>query len=311
MSPPAVAEWGPDGKILIVGNGLLARFDLDSGEETLLDRGIAAVAFNPAGTEFIVAGREGLAWRRYPGLELVRSIYFKESIGARVMSLAWSPDGETIAAGTERGVVELLSVLDRGEPWAELGVDPPAPVTRLRFSADSRRLLTAFADGRAVLWDLERREEVRRYSRARDPQGEAEATTEVEDVSPDGRLVLSTRTPDSGTPDAGAGEPAGPEMLLMDDRGVVKWRRAGYGVGFTPDGAGVLALVAPFRIAALYQTSDAAALRVFEPPEAVRTLHLVRLSPDGKLLLGVGEDHQGQVLIVWDVATAAVLKTRR
>jgi len=308
---PAVAEWAPDGRIFIVGNGLLARFDLDSGEETLLDRRVEAFAFSPDGARLAVGGRGRLELRRYPGFEGESSPPLPSpSFGtADITALAWSPtlslpngssDGATLAAGTAAGHILLWDTQDN-ELWADLNVEPASGVERLRFSADARRLLTVFADGRAILWDLERREEVHRYAPPRDEKAEPGTTTELEDLSADGRLVLATRTPEQGEP----------EVLLLDDRGAVEWKRAGYGVEFTRDGAGVLALVAPFRIAALYQTSDAAALRVFEPPEAVRTLYLVRQSPDGKLLLGVGEDHQGQVLIVWDFATAAVLKIRR
>jgi hypothetical protein len=101
------------------------------------------------------------------------------------------------------------------------------------------------------------------------------------------------------------------EMVMLDDRGGEAWRRSGYGVEFTPDGEAVLALAPPFRIAALYRGSDAQALRTFEPPEGVNILHAVRLSPDGTRLLGEGEDFYGQILIVWDFATARILKTRR
>src|SRR3990172_6298812 len=66
---PALAEWAPDGKILIAGSGLLARFDLDSSEETLLDRGVAALAFSPDGARLAVGGRGRLELRRYPGFE--------------------------------------------------------------------------------------------------------------------------------------------------------------------------------------------------------------------------------------------------
>ncbi len=298
-----LAEWAPDGKILIAGSGLLARFDFDSGEETLLDRGVDAFAFSPDGARLAVGGRGRLELRRYPGFEGESSPPLPGPVG--VTALAWSPDSQTLAAGTAAGHI-LLWDLEENEQWADLNVTPASRVERLRFSADGRRLLSAFADGRALLWDLDRREEIHRYAMPRpDASGAVEVQT-VADLSADGRLVLVTRTPEQGEP----------EMLLLNDRGGVEWRRAGYAVEFTRDPAGapeagVLALVPPFRIAALYQASDAAALRVFEPPEAVRTLYLVRQSPDGKLLVGVGEDHQGQVLILWDFSTAEVLKTRR
>ena len=295
---PALAEWAPDGKILIAGSGLLARFDLDSSEETLLDRGVDAFAFSPDGARLALGGRNRLELRSYPERQPQAAPKLPGPAG--VTALAWSPTAATLAAGTAAGHVLLWDLEDNGQ-WADLNVAPASRVERLRFSADGRRLLSAFADGRALLWDLERREEVHRYAAPRpDASGAVEVQT-VADLSADGQLVLVTRTPEQGEP----------EMLLLNDRGGVEWKRAGYAVEFARDAAGVLALVPPFRIAALYQASDAAALRVFEPPEAVRTLYLVRQSPDGKLLVGVGEDHQGQVLILWDFATAEVLKTRR
>jgi len=272
---PALAEWAPDGKILIAANGLLARFDLEGGEDSLLDRRVEAFAFSLDGARLAVGGRGRLELRRYPGFEGESSPPLPGP--ADITALAWSPtlslpngssDGATLAAGTAAGHILLWDTQDN-ELWADLNVAPASGVERLRFSADARRLLTAFADGRAILWDLERREEVHRYAPPRDEKGEPGTATELEDLSADGRLVLATRTPEQGEP----------EVLLLNDRGAVEWKRAGYGVEFTRDGAGVLALVAPFRIAALYQTSDAAPLRVFEPPEAVRTLYLVRQSP--------------------------------
>jgi len=300
---PAVVEWAPDGKILIAGSGLLARFDLDSSAETLLDRGVDAFAFSSEGARLAVGGRGRLELRRYPGFEGESSPPLpvpKLPGPAAVTALAWSPSGATLAAGTAAGHV-LLWDLEDNELWADLNVAPASAVARLRFSADGRRLLSAFADGRAILWDLERREEVHRYAMPRPAAAGSAAVQTITDLSANGRLVLATRTPEQGEP----------EMLLLDDQGALKWKRAGYGVEFTPEGAAVLALTPPFRIAALYQVADAAALRLFEPPEAVRTLHLVRLSPDGTRLLGIGEDHRGQVLILWDFATGEVLKTRR
>jgi WD40 repeat protein len=295
---PALAEWAPDGRILIASNGLLARFDLDSSGETLVARGVRAFAFSPDGARLALGGPGRLELRSYPELEPLAGP--KRPGTVDVTALAWSRDGETLAAGTAAGHVLLWDLADN-ELWADLNVTPASAAARLRFSADGGRLLTAFADGRAILWDLDRREEVRRYALPPPDSSGAASGQTIADLSADGRLLLATRLPEQGEP----------EMALLDEQGAVKWRRAGYAVEFTPEGNAVLALVPPFRIAALYQVADAAALRVFEPPEAVRTLHLVRLSPDGKLLVGVGEDHRGQVLVLWDFATAAVLKTRR
>jgi WD40 repeat protein len=299
-----VVEWMPDGKVLIAARGLLGLFDLDSSQEELLDDTGPTFAVSPDRMRIAVGSANSLDILSYPGWSLEETFPLPEGIAGRgLMAVAWSPDGETLAAGTWQGRIQLWEV-ESQEMWAELGADPPAVVSRLGFSADSTRLLTAFEDGRAVLWDIVEQREIHRFDR---PEGEQEAV--VAALSPDGRRVLTTRI----RLRAETGEAAEDvEIALLDDAGHELWRRAGYGVEFTRDGAGVLALTPPFRIAALYRRTDAEALRIFEPPETVRSLYVVRQSPDGARLLGIGEDETGnQVMVVWDFATAQVLKTRK
>lgn len=301
----AVVEWAPDGRVLILAGGLLARFDLDSDEEELLDESGAAFALSPDGRRLAVGGRDGVELRSYPdfGRQAVLSLPGGEASESRgptvVNALAWLPDGSTLVGGTRDGHL-LLWEVEGGELWGDLGIEPPSPVARLAFSADGQRLLSSFEDGRAVLWDVEQRELLHRFVLPRNQQGVITADTKVMDLSPDGRRVLVNRVRAEES-----------EMILLDDAGREVWRRGGYGVEFTPDGAALLALAPPFRIAVLYRTADAEALRIFEPPEGVALLYVVRLNPEGTKLLGVGEDYQGQVLVVWDFATARVLKTRR
>ena len=311
---PATIEWAPDGKVLVAVNGFLARFDPDSDAEELLDDTAIAFALRPAGAAgdslLAVATPDALALRSYPDFAMLAALPGLPG-AVTVQALAWSPapptagrDAATLAGGTTEGHVLLWNVEpdrpEAAELWADLGVAPPSAVLRLSFSADGKRLLSAFEDGRAVLWDLEARQELQRFDPLRDAQGKplGEALSML--LSPDGRRVLATYR---------QGEEA--EMALLDERGRVRWRRAGYGLEFTAEGAAVLALAPPFRIAALYRTEDVEALRVFEPPEGVRLLHAVRSSPDGQKLVGVGEGPGGQMLIVWDFASARVLRLRR
>ncbi|MFQ5778562.1 MAG: WD40 repeat domain-containing protein [Terriglobia bacterium] len=295
----AVVEWAPDGKVLISANGLLARFDLASAEEELLDDAALAFALSPDGRRIALARPTQVELHGYP--ELARQAVLTPATPVTIDSLAWSPDAATLAAGTRAGHI-LLWEVESGEQWGDLGVEPASPVVRLQFSADSRRLLSAFEDGRAVLWDLEQRRMLRRFDWPRTAGGAPDpaAQARVVALSPDGRRVLASRV---------GGEEA--EVVLFDDAGGILWRRSGYGVGFTRDGAGVLTLAAPFRIAALYRAADAEALRTFEPPEGVNILYLVRLNREGNKLLGVGEDYAGLVMVVWDFATAQVLRVRR
>ena len=304
-----VVAWVGDAQVLIGAGGLLARFDLATGEEELLGETEATFALSPEGKRLALARGRWIELRSYPGLDLQGRLEPPAELTVGV--LAWSPEGATLAAGTAEGHILLWTVEGR-ELWADLAVKPASPVERLVFSADGVRLLSAFSDGRAVLRDIERREALHRFDLPRTVGGQPDTSAQnvVVDLSPDGRHVLATQVrPSEAEAEDGAGVEAG--VLLLDDRGQLRWRRSGYGVEFTRDGAALLALVPPFRIAGLYRTSDAQALRVFEPPEEVLVLYLVRQSPDGKFLLGVGEDHQGQVLVLWDFATAQVLETHR
>ncbi len=303
---PATIEWAPDGKVLVAANGFLARFDPDSDAEQLLDDTAIAFALQPKGNSLVaVATPDELALRRYPDFVRLASLPLAEagSAASTVQALAWSPDGATLAGGTAEGHVLLWNVAPdkpaAAELWADLSVEPASGVLRLSFSADGKRLLSAFEDGRAVLWDLEAHQELRRFDPLSFESGEGHALLSMI-LSPDGRRVLATYR---------QGEEA--EMALLDESGRVRWRRRGYGLEFTSDGAAVLALAPPFRIAALYRAEDAEALRTFEPPEGVSVLHAVRASPDGKKLVGVGEGPGGQVLMIWDFASARVLRLRR
>jgi len=309
-----VVEWAPDGNVLIATRGLLGRFSLDSPQEELLDKSGVTFALSPDGARLAVAGRDRLEIRRYAVWSVETAFGLPESAGLReLVAVAWSPDGATLAAGTRTGHLLLWDVASR-EMWADLGVEPPTPIARLAFSADSVRLLVAFDDGRAILWDLVQQEEIQRYGTARSAQDPSRAETEstISALSPDGRRILSNYFLLAPGEHKEQGDQAEEEFAVLDDQGRELWYRAGYGVEFIRDSTGVLALVAPFRIAALYRASDAEALRVFEPPEFVRSLYLVRQSPDGTKLLGIGTDEQSkQVMVVWDFASARVLKTRR
>ena len=303
LAPPVV-EWAPDGKILITSGGLLARFDLDTGEEELLDRFGGTFTISPDGKTLALARGTVIELRSYPKLAPEVQVWPPE--GEEITALAWAPDGKRLAAGTDAGRV-LVWALEAGELVSDWQPASPGTPVRLKFSADGLRLLAAFAEGHAVLLEFAQKGKeaaqlkVARQFEAVVLSGKNERVqTEVQDLTPDGRRILLTRV---------RGEES--DVVLLDDAGKEVWRRAGYAMEFTRDGTGVLALGWPFRIAALYATTDAGALRVYEPPPEVGLLYFVRQSPDGTLLLGVGEDNRTKVLVLWEFETGRLLAVHR
>ncbi|HXE74936.1 MAG TPA: WD40 repeat domain-containing protein [Candidatus Xenobia bacterium] len=309
-----VVEWAPDGNVIIAARGLLGRFSLDSPQEELLDKSGVTFALSPDGARLAVAGRDRLEIRRYNDWSVEATYGLPEGEGPReLVTVAWSPDGRTLAGGSRTGHL-LLWDMGSQELWADLGIEPPTALVHLAFSADSVRLLAAFDDGRAILWDLEQKKEVGRYGTSRSGQESSKAETEslFSALSPDGRRVLANYFLLAPGEHRDVKNQVEEEFAVLDDGGRELWHRAGSGVEFTRGGDGVLALVPPFRIVALYRADNGENLRVFEPPEFVRSLYLVRQSPDGTKLLGIGTDETSkQVMVVWDFATARVLKTRR
>lgn len=295
-----MVDWAPDGKVLISSGGLLARFDLDSGKEELLDRYGDNFAISPDGKTLALARGNVIELRSYPRLTPEVQVWPPE--GETVTALAWAPDGQRLAAGTHKGKI-LVWALEAGELVGEWEPETSATPARLKFSADGTRLLAAFADGSAVLLDIAEDGQLvlaQEFSPAPAGGKNQPAQTEVQDLTPNGRRILLTRM---------RGEES--EVVLLDDTGEEVWSRAGYAMEFTRDGKGVLALGWPFRIAALYSTATAEALRVFEPPPEVGVLYFVRQSPDGTKLLGVGEDKRTQVLVLWEFETGRLLAVHR
>ena len=68
---------------------------------------VYSVAFDPLGTMFAAAGRDGVRIFRASDGRLLRTIE-----GNQIFSLAFSPDGQTIAAGGAEGEVEIWRVSD-------------------------------------------------------------------------------------------------------------------------------------------------------------------------------------------------------
>ncbi|MFQ5695911.1 MAG: WD40 repeat domain-containing protein, partial [Terriglobia bacterium] len=159
------AEWAPDEAVLLLVNGTLARFHLKTEAEELLATDVAAFALSADGTRLALARGGRLEFSSYPELRTLGTVQppaRADGKGVALRSVAWSPDGQTLAAGTDDGRV-LLWELASGELWGEIGVEEPRAVTQVSFSADGARLFSLFADGRGILWTLAERDVLSRF----------------------------------------------------------------------------------------------------------------------------------------------------
>lgn len=134
-------------------------WDLESNTSTTLDigTGISSAAFSPDGTRLLIGGNDSKA-RLYDlqgnflsEFDAQRSIFVSSEIYA-VGSVAFSPDGETIAMGSAKdGNIRIAAV--RGRVLADIKGHEDT-VSDLAFSPDGKSVLSVSYDKTAKLWDL-------------------------------------------------------------------------------------------------------------------------------------------------------------
>jgi WD40 repeat protein len=159
--------WSPDYTRLATASedGTARVWDAGNGQELLQLSGhsgaVNQAAWSPDGSQLAAAGDDGtlLLWDGVSG-EGQTSIQPVPSGGSSaaseriVYSLAWSPDGSRIAAGSGDGYIRLWEV-DSGENTLTLKAHEQA-VTFLAWSPLEERLVSAGADGRARVWNIAR-----------------------------------------------------------------------------------------------------------------------------------------------------------
>ena len=197
-------RWGlPDGAIARLGKGSISNFD-------------RAVAWSPDGTRLAVAGSIGIwLYDAHTGAEVARLTGHRDWVS----SVAFSPDGNTLASGSRDDTIRLWDVQTGEERSTIRG--HTENVLSVAFSPDGNTLASGSRDATIRLWDVQTGEERSTI------RGHTENVLSVA-FSPDGNTLASGSA--GGTIrlwDVQTGEE---RSTLTGHRGVV------HSLAFSPDG---------------------------------------------------------------------------
>ncbi|MGK0217391.1 MAG: WD40 repeat protein [Planctomycetota bacterium] len=291
------AWWGADRGIVAVGaGGAMGLFDLASGELQLGEQSgrftISALGVAPHAGLFATGSRSGQLslWDPARSRQPLRTRLWEREIAA----LAWSPDGQLLAAAEGDGYELLLGLesLQDARPGRIAILNPagkllrlleghPAQVSDLVFMADGKRLVSVGQGGRAYIWDVESGERLEAL-----PNHGAPILSV--DVASDGRIVISTAENSA--------------YLWSDVRGSAPRRLEGHSeqvhdVVFSPDGKTIASASADGTLR-LWDSSTLATLAVISGHQG--PVVSVRFDPSGEHLLSAGWEDG---MRVWEAQT--------
>ncbi|MCS6846200.1 MAG: hypothetical protein RMN52_00625 [Anaerolineae bacterium] len=213
----------------------------------------------------------------------------------RVSSVAFSPDGRTLALGSEDGVIVLWDVSDRGaaRPIGNPLKSHTGSVESVAFSPDGKTLASGSDDNTIVLWDVSERGAARPIGA---PLKVHTGSVESVAFSPDGKTLASGSLDLTivlwDVSERGAARPIG--APLKAHAGSV------LSVAFSPDGK-TLASGSSDNTIVLWDVSDRGAARPIGAPLKAHagSVESVAFSPDGKTLASGSSDN---TIVLWDVS---------
>jgi WD40 repeat protein/class 3 adenylate cyclase len=163
---PAAVWWvavSPDGKLLAVqtkaedsSTSTVVVQDIASGDvlhRHIVPNGKGGLDFSPDGQALAALGccepdSTIVVWNARSGAEL-----FSPRVDGHATSIAFSPDGRLLGAGTEDGKVVLWDVRERTRLGSPIQVAAGA-INPISFSPDGRLFVASSGDQTATVWDL-------------------------------------------------------------------------------------------------------------------------------------------------------------
>jgi WD40 repeat protein len=208
-------------------------------------------------------------------------------------SVAYSPDGHTLASSSYDGTIRFWDVADSGHPRALGKVETSSTVLSVAFSPDGRTLASGSSDGRLRTWNVTHPADPRLLSRT------LVGLLPINSVafSPDGQMV-ATGGDDGEVWLWYAGDPAhpfligGPLKSLGTAGGPLNGRPAINSVKFSPDGR-TLAIAGEDQAIQLWDVADPIHPRRLGPPLTGQAGPITSLafSPDGETLASGSYDN--------------------
>jgi WD40 repeat protein len=160
---PRCFNFSPDGTHLAAADagGVVKIWDLTTGQQTatadLKGFFISSLGFSPDGRRLAVAGGTGndaiLLRGEVRILDIETGLQARALMGsiAECVVVAFSPDGQRVAAGTADGMVRFWDPATGQEVLTIPG--HKSEITDVRFSPDGRRLISASSDLTVRVWD--------------------------------------------------------------------------------------------------------------------------------------------------------------
>jgi WD40 repeat protein len=208
---------------------------------------------------------------------------------ARVLSVAWSPDGRLLATAGADGTLKVWEAASGKLVTTFAGAAPPEWWTGMMFHPDGNRLLVK-NDGRIVVWDLNTAQPIHTFER--DGQKADSAA-----LSPDGQRLAVTWYKNVLTVlDLSTGQ----EVLEIPDNGLLT------GVIYSPDGRRLATSNWDGSVKLWDAATGEELLAVGAGQDRGGPL---AFSPDGRQLV-TGGGQTKLTVQVWDTATGQRLDTR-